>query len=691
MLTESLLIELGTEELPPKALKTLGLAFRDGILLGLEQNGLNHGEVRWFASPRRLAVLIKQVELQAPDKDVEVLGPPVDRARDDDDNWTPAALGFARKQGIEPEQLQQLETPKGLRLGVRSTVAGARTADKLLDIINSSIQQLPIPKRMRWGSSRIEFVRPVQWVVTMLGKQSDFGEILGQTTGAVTFGHRFHSSGPIALSAPEDYEEALEAAKVIPCFEKRQALILEGVQQAASEIGAIPVIDPDLLDEVTGLVEWPVALAGSFDESFLEVPAEALVSSMKEHQKYFHLVDDQGKLRPNFITLSNIESTDPAQVIQGNERVIRPRLSDAAFFFNTDKKTPLADRVSKLDKIVFQKQLGTLKDKTDRIVTLAGALAAQLSTSTVHAERAALLCKTDLLSDMVLEFSDMQGVAGYYYALHDGEDVEVASALVQQYWPRFSGDKLPETDTASILALADRLDTLVGIFGIGQPPTGSKDPFALRRSSLAILRILVEKGISLDLRETLALAAAGYPDGVITAGTTEQVFGYMIERFRAWFEDESIPVEVFKSVSAKGISQPLDIQKRVMAVDEFTRLDEASALAAAHKRVSNILNKLDDNHTFSAVNPDLLVEPAEQELTRELNNIAPRSEELFQAADYARSLASLAALKKPVDAFFDGVMVNAEDEQLRLNRLNLLKALKDLFEQVADISQLAVN
>ncbi|MEH6589337.1 MAG: glycine--tRNA ligase subunit beta [Halioglobus sp.] len=691
MLTESLLIELGTEELPPKALKTLGLAFRDGVVVGLEQNGLNHGEVRWFASPRRLAVLIKEVEAQAPDKELEILGPPVDRAKDEDGNWTPAATGFARKQGIDPDQLQQLETPKGLRLGVRSTVSGARAADKLVEIINSSIQQLPIPKRMRWGASRIEFVRPVQWVVTMLGKESSFGEILGQTTGAVTYGHRFHSSGPITLTAPEDYEDALEAANVIPCFEKRQALILKKIKQAAADIGANPVIDPDLLDEVTGLVEWPVALAGSFDESFLEVPAEALISSMKEHQKYFHLVDDQDKLRPNFITLANIESTDPDQVIKGNERVIRPRLSDAAFFFNTDKKTTLADRLPKLEKIVFQKQLGTLKDKTDRIVKLAGALATELATPVEHAERAALLSKTDLLSDMVLEFSDMQGVAGYYYALHDGEDAEVANALVQQYWPRFSGDKLPETDTACILALADRLDTLVGIFGIGQPPTGSKDPFALRRSSLAILRILVEKGIPLDLRTALALAASGYSDGIIAAGTTEQVFDYMIERFRAWFEDVSIPAEVFKSVSAKGISQPLDIQKRVMAVDEFTRLEEASALAAANKRVSNILNKLDKQHRFSAVDPDLLVEPAEQQLARELDKIAPHSEALFESADYAQSLASLAALKEPVDAFFDGVMVNAEDEKLRFNRLNLLKALKDLFEQVADISQLAVN
>jgi len=468
-------------------------------------------------------------------------------------------------------------------------------------------------------------------------------------------------------------------------------MIREQVEVEASALGAEAVIDPDLLDEVTGLVEWPVALTGSFEERFLEVPAEALVSSMKEHQKYFHVVDDEGALKPNFITLSNIESEDPVQVIAGNERVIRPRLADAAFFFETDKKTSLADRVAKLESIVFQQKLGTLADKTRRVQALAGSLANQIDASAALAERAALLSKTDLVTEMVLEFSDMQGIAGSYYALHDGEDPEVASALAQQYWPRFAGDRLPETPTACALGLADRLDTLVGIFGIGQPPTGSKDPFALRRASLAVLRIIVEKGLDLDLRECLALAADGYPDGVIAEGTTEQVLAYMIERFRAWYEEESIPVEVFKAVSARNLSRPLDIQRRVHAVHAFSQLPEAAALAAANKRVSNILGKLDGDHKFGDVSADLLQESEEKRLAEELSALEGAARELLAGDDYSGALASLASLRAPVDAFFDGVMVNAEDAALRDNRLNLLKSLRDLFLEVADISQLVVS
>ncbi|NOR41471.1 MAG: glycine--tRNA ligase subunit beta, partial [Gammaproteobacteria bacterium] len=553
MSTETLLLELGTEELPPKALKSLGLAFRDGITAGLQQRELGFGEVQWFATPRRLAVLICEVQLQAPDKDIEVLGPPLDRARDASGNWTPAANGFAKKQGVEPDQLQTIDTPKGPRLGLRRTVRGVTTKNCLNEIIRGSLQALPIPKRMRWGDSRIEFVRPVHWVVAMLGQDCDHGEILGLTTGNTTRGHRFHSSGTIALNRPEDYVSALADARVVASFEQRQQMIRDQVETEASALQATAVIDQDLLDEVTGLVEWPVALTGSFEERFLEVPAEALVSSMKEHQKYFHLVDGEGKLKPNFITISNIESKDPVQVIAGNERVIRPRLSDAAFFFETDKKTPLADRVAQLDSIVFQQKLGTLNDKTQRVVKLAGALAARIGASAELAERAALLSKTDLMTDMVLEFSDMQGIAGSYYALHDGEEAEVASALAQQYWPKFAGDHLPQTPTGCALGLADRLDTLVGIFGIGQAPTGSKDPFALRRASLAVLRILVEKNLDLDLRECLELAAAQYPENVIGDGTPGQVFDYMIERFRAWYEEEKIPPEVFKAVSARNL------------------------------------------------------------------------------------------------------------------------------------------
>ena len=691
MSTENLLVELGTEELPPKALKSLGLAFRDGIVDGLGQRELDFGEVQWFASPRRLAVLVHGVALQAADREVEVLGPPVDRARDDAGNWTPAAAGFARKQGVEPDALQSIDTPKGARLGLRSRVSGVKTRECLNEIIQGSIQQLPIPKRMRWGASRVEFVRPVHWVVAMLGQDCDHGEILGLPTGNTTRGHRFHSSGTITLQRPEDYAAALAEARVVADFEQRQQMIREQVAIEASALQATAVIDQDLLDEVTGLVEWPVALTGSFEARFLEVPAEALVSSMKEHQKYFHLVDQQGQLKPNFITLCNIESTDPIQVIAGNERVIRPRLADAAFFFATDKKVPLADRVEQLNSIVFQKQLGTVYDKTQRVVGLAGALAEQIGAPVESARRAALLSKTDLGTDMVLEFSDMQGIAGSYYALHDGEEADVAAALAQQYWPKFAGDQLPESGTACALGLADRLDTLVGIIGIGQPPSGSKDPFALRRASLAVLRIMVEKNLDLDLRNCLELAAAQFPEDTLAEGTTGQVLVYMIERFRAWFEEEHIAAEVFRAVSARNLSRPLDIQRRVHAVDAFTRLPQAAALAAANKRVSNILDKLEEGHQFGEVSADLLQEAQEKALAEQLQALAHTSGEHLARDEYTQALACLADLRDTVDSFFDSVMVNADDSALRHNRLNLLKKLRDLFLQVADISQLAVS
>ncbi len=689
--TETLLVELGTEELPPRSLKTLGLAFRDGIVAGLRQRQLDHGNVEWFASPRRLAVLVQEVTLRAPDREQEVQGPPADKARDDSGAWTPAALGFARKQGLEPDSLSIVDTPKGPRLCVRNTLRGASARDCLNDIIHDSIRDLPMAKRMRWGASRVEFVRPVHWVVAMLGTDCNHGEILGLPTGNVTRGHRFHSARDITLQRPEDYPGLLAEARVIASFEERQAMIREQVEVEASALQATAVIDPELLDEVTGLVEWPVALTGNFEERFLAVPAEALVSSMKEHQKYFHLVDGEGKLLPHFITVCNIESRDPVQVIRGNERVIRPRLSDAAFFFETDKKRPLHSRVDGLRNIVFQQQLGTIYDKSRRISALAGRLAGMLGSEVDAAQRAGLLCKADLGTEMVLEFADMQGIAGAYYARHDGEPESVADAMEQQYWPRFAGDRLPEGLTAAAVGLADRLDTLVGIFGIGQPPTGSRDPFALRRASLAVLRILVEKSLDLDLRDCLALAVAGYAPGTLATGTGEQVLDYMLERFRAWFEEESIPVEVFRAVSANSPSRPLDIQRRVYAVHAFSKLPEASALAAANKRVGNILDKLDPGFDFGRVDRERLVDPAEQALAERMADLEKVSSEHLERGAYTEALSCLAALQVPVDAFFDQVMVNTEDETLRSNRLNLLHGLRQLFLQVADISQLVVS
>lgn len=691
MSTDSLLVELGTEELPPTALKSLGLAFRDGIVTGLAQRALEHGDVQWFATPRRLAVLILDLQLQGADKSVEVLGPPADRARDEQGNWAAATLGFASKQGVSPEQLQIIDTPKGQRLGLRSNVSGVRTRDALNAIIEGSVQNLPIPRRMRWGASREEFVRPVHWVVAMLGRDSDHGDILGVPTGNTTRGHRVHSSGPITLAAPEQYVSALADAKVVACFEQRRQRIREQIEAQARAIGATAVIDPDLLDEVTALVEWPVALTGSFEERFLAVPQEALISSMKAHQKYFHVVDDNGTLKPFFITIANLESAAPEQVVAGNERVIRPRLSDAAFFFETDKKIPLAERVPALGKIVFQQKLGTLLDKTERVRNLTAALAPLVGAPVEWAQRAAQLAKADLVTDLVLEFADMQGIAGAYYAAHDGEAADVASALAQQYWPKFAGDRLPETATACTLALADRLDTLVGIFGIGQVPTGSKDPFALRRASLAVLRILVENNLDLDLQDTLRFAVSQYPTNTLAANTAQQVLEYMIERFRAWYEEDNIPPEVFKAVSAKNLTRPLDIYRRVQAVNTFSQLPEAQALAAANKRVSNILGKADSTHSFGDVNTDLLMEPQEKALAEHLKALSITCRESLLRGDYTGVLASLAGLRESVDAFFDDVMVNVEDEGIRNNRLNLLKQLRDLFLDVADISQLAVG
>jgi len=693
MSTETLLVELGTEELPPKALKYLGQAFRDGVLQGLQQRELAYDKdsEQWFASPRRLAVLVKGVQLQAPDKAVEALGPPADRAKDEDGNWAPAAAGFAKKQGVDPEELQVIETPKGQRLGISRIEPGTVLKDCLNEIIQASIQALPIPKRMRWGARREEFVRPVHWVVAMVGTDSDHGEILGLPSGSTTCGHRFHSSGKITLERPEDYEKKLENAHVIAGFDKRRERIQAQVTEEAAKLGAVAVIDEDLLDEVTGLVEWPKALTGSFDERFLEVPEEALVSSMKEHQKYFHLRDKKGDLLPKFITVCNIESEDPAQVIAGNERVIRPRLADAAFFFETDKKTALAGRVAGLDSIVFQQKLGTLLDKTQRVSRLARQLAPLIGADPALAGRAALLSKADLASDMVLEFADMQGIAGSYYALNDEEDPEVAAALAQQYWPKFAGDRLPENPTACSLALADRLDTLVGIFGIGQPPTGSKDPFALRRASLAVLRILVEKDLDVDLRECLNLAAAEYENGVLGQETTSQVLDYMLERFRAWYEEENIPTEVFRAVSALGPTRPTDIQRRVHAVNAFTQLPEAAALAAANKRVSNILAKVEAGYKYGDVSANLLQEPQEKALQEKLAALTSVAAAHIEQDQYTEALASLAALREPVDAFFDGVMVNAQNEDLRRNRLSLLRDLRGIFLQVADISQLVVG
>jgi glycyl-tRNA synthetase beta chain len=691
--TQTFLVELGTEELPPKALKNLAQSFEQSITAGLKAANIDFGKSHVFATPRRLAVLVDELSGQQPDQVIEKLGPNVSGAFDATGKPTKAAEGFARSCGIEFSQLQRTQTDKGERLVFRSTQAGRLTIDLLPGIVNTALDQLPIPKRMRWGARREEFVRPVHWLVMLLGKQVIDCEILGIKSGNKTRGHRFHYNQEIALNHAIEYQLTLEnKAYVIADFSARRGHVRAQVEVEGKKYGGTAVIDENLLDEVTALVEWPVALSGSFEERFLQVPQEALISSMKGHQKYFHVVDANGKLLPHFITVANIESKDPRKIIDGNERVIRPRLSDAAFFYETDLKTPLAARRDQLKTVVFQEKLGTVFDKTERIAKLAESIAEQIGGDAQLVKRAGRLSKADLVSNMVGEFDEMQGIAGTYYAHHDGEHEEVAEAIREHYLPRFAGDELPITKTGIAVALADRLDTLVGIFLIGQPPTGSKDPFGLRRAALGILRIIVERGLDLDLRSCISFASHLFPNkvmGAAPANIRQAIFDYVIERFRAWYEDENIPAEVFLAVSAKQLSAPLDIHQRVQAVHRFSQLPEAQALAAANKRVSNILAKRADTNALPALRMNLLQEPAEKNLADEVVMLAALVMPLFAQRKYREGLEKLATLRATVDAFFDNVMVMTEDEAVRNNRLALLSELRNLFLEVADISLLA--
>ena len=690
-LTQDFLVEIGTEELPPKSLKKLSDAFSKGIENGLKEAGLNYESAKSFASPRRLALRVSGLETKQADKIVEKKGPSKKAAFDAEGNPSRALQGFAKSLKIDPEQLEEQETPKGTWLVYRSTEKGQNTLSLLNAIVDQSLSKLPIPKRMRWGAQKVEFVRPIQWVLMIFGSEVVPGSILDIPNGNTTRGHRFHSEGEIQITLASDYEKVLfEQGKVIADYEERKEKIRLAVQETASKEGGEAVIDEDLLDEVASLNEWPVPLLGRFEERFLDVPTEALVSSMKEHQKYFHLLNSKGEMMPNFITIANIESTDPTQVIQGNERVIRPRLSDAAFFFETDKKSNLEARREQLKKIVFQKELGTVFDKTERVSKLAALISQKIGGNAKEAERAGILAKSDLVTEMVLEFTDLQGIMGTHYARFDGETEEISLALNEQYMPKFAGDTLPATKTGQALSIAEKLDSLVGLFGIKQPPTGTKDPFALRRAALGILRIIVEKELNLDLSEMILWSLAQYDTSALKNDKTEQeLVTYMLERFRAWYEDENISAEVFLSVCARRPTRPVDFDKRVKAVSSFHALEEAHALSAANKRVSNILAKQDTDLSGKQVNPDLLSDAAEIELAKQLDALADKVTPLFDKGDYDNALAALATLQKPVDQFFDDVMVMVEDEALKTNRLILLNQLRELFLKVADISLLS--
>ncbi|MGR4066217.1 glycine--tRNA ligase subunit beta [Billgrantia sp. C5P2] len=686
MAAHTFLIELGVEELPPSAIDSLSDALADGIRRGLTEAEVSFGGIRAYATPRRLAVQVTELADKQPDREVERRGPAL-AAAFKDGQPTKAAEGFARSCGVAVTDLIHLETDKGTWLGYCERQQGEATTRLLPAIVDKAITALPVPKNMRWGASRVEFSRPVHWLVMLYGDEVVEAESLGLTAGRTTRGHRFHAPDPIELAHADDYLDALEQAWVLADRELRRERIREQVLAEAEVQDARAVIDEALLVEVSGLVEWPVALAGSFDERFLEVPAECLISSMKANQKYFHLLDEQGRLLPQFITISNIDSQDPQQVIEGNEKVIRPRLADAAFFYDTDRKQPLSARIAGLASVVFQQQLGTLADKAHRSAAVAAFIAGRIGGDVAQARRAAELAKCDLVTEMVLEFPELQGIMGRYYATHDGEPAEVAQALEEQYLPRFAGDEIPACRTGQALALADRLDTLTGIFGIGQRPSGTRDPFALRRAAIGVLNIIIKGELDVDLRELLELAAAQHQELPYAENLVEEVLGYMLDRFRAWGQDEGIPAEVYLAVRARPVTKPLDFARRLRAVHAFTQREEAAALAAANKRVSNILAK-QDGKVGSQVDSALLEESAEKALSDAVSSSRERVMPLFAEGHYREALDILAGLRAPVDAFFDDVMVMADDDAIRRNRLALLAGLQALFLEVADIALL---
>ncbi|WP_445768777.1 glycine--tRNA ligase subunit beta [Rheinheimera sp.] len=682
MAVQDFFVEIGTEELPPKALKTLATAFADNLQAELAKLELSHAEVHWYAAPRRLAVRINALVAQQADKVVEKRGPAIASAFDADGKPTKAAQGWAAGCGISVEQAEKLETDKGAWLLHKANVAGATTVTLLPEVVQQALAKLPIAKPMRWGNSTAEFIRPVHTIIMLYGKDVVPATVLGRNSGNQTHGHRFHAPEKVSIYHADDYLATLRTAYVMADFAERKAFIAAEVAKTAAGLNGKALMDDALLEEVTALVEWPVVLVGSFEQSFLQVPPEPLISTMKDNQKYFPLLDQDGKLLNKFIFVANIASKDPQQIISGNEKVVRPRLSDAQFFFNTDRKQKLADRLDSLKTVLFQQQLGTLAEKSERISKVAGFIAAKIGADVAAAERAGLLSKADLMTNMVGEFPEVQGIMGMHYARLDGEDEAVALALNEQYMPRFAGDELPSRLEGAAVAIADKLDTLVGIFGIGQAPKGDKDPFALRRAAIGALRIMVDKQLPLDLVEAIAFSQQTFGTKLSNANVAADVLDFMLGRFRAWYESEGYGVDVIQAVLARKPTNPSDFDRRVKAVAQFRKLDAAAALAAANKRVANILAKVEGDIADS-VNTALLQEDAEQALHR-----AIVAEQAHQAGvqSYAEGLAHLAAMRDVIDTFFDKVMVNADDAAVRANRQALLKQLRELFLQVADIS-----
>lgn len=693
--TATFLVELGTEELPPKSLRALAEAFANNLETAIQQAELNFEGVKWFASPRRLAVQVNAISLKQPDRKTEKRGPAISQAFNADGQPTPSAVGWAKGCGITVEQADRIKTDKGEWLIHYAEVQGAKTAELLPEMVKQALAKLPIPKLMRWGDKETQFVRPVHTLTMLLDDQLIAGEMLGLTSARTIRGHRFMGEAEFELDHAEHYvEQLLQRGKVMVDYEERKAKIKHDAMQAAEILGGVADIAESLLEEVTSLVEWPVVLTAKFEEKFLAVPSEALVHTMKGDQKYFPVyqksaqnADKFGQLMPNFIFVTNIESKDPSQIISGNEKVVRPRLSDAEFFFNTDRKEKLIDRLPRLQNVLFQQQLGTLYDRTQRIAELSKNIAELIGANPEHAHRAGLLAKCDLLTNMVFEFTETQGVMGMHYARFDGEPEDVAVAINEQYQPRFSGDALPSSLVACSVAIAEKMDTLVGIFGIGQHPKGDKDPFALRRAALGVLRIIVEKGLPLDLAVLAEQAARCYGDKLTNTQVIDDVVDFMLGRFRAWYQEAGFAVDTIQAVLARRPTAPVDFDKRMKAVTHFRTLDAAAALAAANKRVSNILAKVDSPISEE---PQASLYKAGEEL-RLATHIVVLSEELaplFAANDYQAALSKLAELRQNVDEFFDNVMVMDENLEVRANRLSLLNQLRNLFLRVADISLL---
>jgi len=688
--TENCLVELGTEELPPKALKSLGEAFATQFEAALSQADLSFDSVSWFAAPRRLAVYVSGLAEGQADKVVEKRGPAVSAAFDADGNPTKAAQGWARGNGIDVSDAERLVTDKGEWLLHKAHVPGQTIAELLEGLINQAVSKLPIPKPMRWGNYNTQFIRPVHTLCVLYGSEVVNVSVLGLTSGRVVQGHRFHGEGRFELDHADNYASALEQQYVLADFEARKDKVRQQLEDAAKNLSLKPDYDKELLEEIASLVEWPVVLQAGFDKGFLEVPKEALIYTMKDDQKYVPLLDSDGALSNTFLFVTNIESHDASQVISGNEKVIRPRLADAEFFFNSDKKTTLESRLESLETVLFQKQLGTLKEKSERISALSAFIASQIDANETQAARAGLLAKTDLMSNMVMEFPDVQGVMGKYYALNDGEDAPVAEALYEQYMPRFAGDALPSSGVSASVALADKLDTLVGIFGIGQLPKGDKDPFALRRAAIGVLRIVTELSLPLDLETLVSKAIEVYGNKLTNAETQTQVVDFVLGRFNALLQDQAIAIDVIQAVAARRPTKPSDYLARVHAVDKFKALEEAEALAAANKRVANILAKQNVEVTATVnIDESLLAEDAEKALYVELKAAQKEVEIAVPSQDYTRILTTLATLRNVIDNFFDNVMVMADDEAVKHNRLALLSLLRQLFLTTADISILA--